>query len=326
MVACGIPRIDDLYQGAAVTAPIRPGDPDRLAVGAVQDLLSGHKAGHMPSLADHDYGLFGPATTQAVAGFRTANGLPPDSTVDGATLQALVRVAAPAPRASRAYLALFLDFAFTGMTKCLCLTSQVEGAGAFAALNLNTDKAGLSYGVIQWAQSQLRLQEILAAFNTADRANFVRIFGDGQAAVADGLLAHVAKPRGGTDANGDTTDPAYDLVAAPWPARFQEAALTPGFQPVQVKTALAAFQQSFHVLQSYATEIATERQVAFMLDLANQYGDGGAKRQYQNAGASGAGGDAIIRSIAAAAPSAYQPRRQFFLTTTMLDDTPFADA
>ncbi len=326
MVACGIPRIDDLNRGVADAAPISPGDADRQAVGAVQDLLAGQRARGMPSLASSAYGLFGPATTQAIASFRAANGLPSGSTVDAPTLQALVRTPAPAPRSTRAYLALVLDFAFAGMAKCLCLTSQVEGAGAFAALNLNTDKAGLSYGLIQWAQSQLRLREILTALNAADRATFVNIFGSGQAATADGLLAHVARSRGGTDADGDTTDAAFDLVASPWADRFRQAALVPAFQRAQVATALSDFRRSYTFLQGYATKIATERQVAFMLDLANQYGDGGARRQYQNADTPAADGDAIIRSIADAAPASFQARRQFFLATGLLDDAEFVNA
>jgi len=327
MDQCGIPRIDNLYQGNAKIQPIVPGDPDALAVGAVHDLLAGHGYSGMPSMAQSNYGTFGPATTKAVSDFCAAYKLPVSSTVevDSATLQKMVIVSASNPRSSRVYLALALNYAFTGLTKCLCLTSQVEGGGKFAAMSLNTDKAGLSYGLIQWAQSELRLNEILTALDADNPATFVTIFGGDQSSVAKGLLAHVAQPRGGTDAKGNTTDPAYNLVETIWTSRFSQCALSQSGQAVQIKTALNDFQHSYTYLQRYATKITTERQVAFMLDLANQYGDGGAETHYKNH-VNDADGDAIIAAIAAAAPSAFQARRKFFLDTDLLCNTSFVTA
>jgi len=48
-------------------------------------------------------------------------------------------------------------------------------------------------------------------------------------------------------------------------------------QLVQVDAAIAAFNKSMIALQAVAPMIRSERGIAFMLDVANQHGDGGAK-------------------------------------------------
>lgn len=188
-------------------------------------------------------------------------------------------VDAPAsnPIASRGYLALVLDFIFSGIVRVMSLTTRFEGAGRFTAINRNTDKAGLSFGLIQWAQKPGRLNELLRAFQQQQPQNFVRIFGGGDAALAQALIAHTAKPGGGVDSQGRTTDPRFDLVSEPWVSRFHQAALDRNLQRVQVNLALSAFRVSFQRLQAFAPPIRSERGVAFMLDLANQHGNGGAK-------------------------------------------------
>ena len=62
-------------------------------------------------------------------------------------MKALIQTPAKKPAASRPYVTLALDFDWTGLMKTVVLTSILEGEGAFGALNLNTDKAGLSYGI-----------------------------------------------------------------------------------------------------------------------------------------------------------------------------------
>jgi hypothetical protein len=41
MSKSGLPRIDGLFEGALVVAPVGPGDRDKESVGAIQDLLRG---------------------------------------------------------------------------------------------------------------------------------------------------------------------------------------------------------------------------------------------------------------------------------------------
>jgi len=64
----------------------------------------------------------------------------------------------------------------------LGLTAIMEGLGKFGSLNLNADKAGLSFGIIQWAQRPKRLIDILEAFSKADASKYVSIFGSGSEA------------------------------------------------------------------------------------------------------------------------------------------------
>jgi len=119
----------------------------------------------------------------------------------------------------------------------------MEGAGEFAALNLNTDRAGLSFGLLQWAQKPGRLAERLAVFRTANTDQFAEIFGGSD--TANRLMKHAPKTNGGiSPATGETTDPAFDLIREPWISRFRRAASSRAFQKVQVETAMASFRNS----------------------------------------------------------------------------------
>jgi len=325
-VKCGIESLDALFSDAAA-APLGPGG-DSAAIGAVQDLLCGHGFNAVPGLLSRDYGTFGPKTMRALRDFRSRNGLGEAGSVDHDTLRKMVELPASAPRATRVYLTLALGFPFSGMHKILSLVSIMEGAGKFAALNLNTDRAGLSFGLIQWAQRPGRLVEIVEAFRRAEPAGFARIFGAG-----DGLIAHLRRTSGGVDPKtGETVDPAYNLVAEPWASRFREAALLPGLQQVQVRVAVEAFQKSYNRLRTFAPELASERAVAFMIDVANQFGDGGAKRLYQSMRRPGMEERDVLEAIAEESiremPDRFQTgvraRRESFLETPFLSDGPFA--
>jgi peptidoglycan hydrolase-like protein with peptidoglycan-binding domain len=328
MAMSGLTRIDGLFEGVPAVQPVGPGDADKDSVGAIQDLLRGQGQPSMPTLLAPDYGLFGAKTTAAVNGFRNANGLQTSDIVDVEMMKALVQTPAKKPAASRPYVTLALDFDWSGLTKIVVLTSILEGEGAFGALNLNTDKAGLSYGVIQWAQKPKRLHEILQAFSDADADAFTAIFG-GSAAVASGLLDHTALPNGGVDSNGNTIDDSFDLTNDAWTARFQAATLSTEFQKAQVKTALQAFQNSLNTLNGYAPEFTTERAVAFMLDVANQFGDAGAKSIYSATAQDGqtvadhlsAIADESVNRMAAQFQAGTRNRRNLFLNTPMLADT-----
>ncbi len=279
MSKTGISRIDDLFSAVPGAAPIGPGDPDRLAVGAIQDLLIGLGNTHMPDVRLSAHGNYGALTGTAIQEFRTANGLPPNGTVDTACLAALARARHSSPVASRCYIALALDLEITPMTYLMTLTGLWEANARFASLNLNTDKKGLSFGLIQWAQKPGRLNEIVTAFRDADRDRFHSTFG-GETA-AEGLILHTARKNGGIDpVSGVTTDPAFDLIAEPWAGRFKAAGLDPVFQRAQVSVATADAQKAYRDLQSSTPLIASERGVAFLLDVANQHGAGGAHSIY----------------------------------------------
>jgi hypothetical protein len=327
--ASGIPSLDALYSGAPAP-PLGP-DSDPAAIGAVQDLLSGHGFAGLPNLAAPSYGRFGPKTTAALHGFQSAHGLPQEDSVDAPALSKLVLEPAADARASRVYVSLALEIAYSQMLKTVCLVAQMEGMGRFAALNLNTDRAGLSFGIIQWAQRPGRLAEILAAFRASDAALFARCFGAGDAALAQAMLHHVRQPGGGMGPDGNTTDPAFDLTGEPWVSRFRAAALERAFQPVQFQTALAAFEHSLTVIRGAVPEAVSERSVAFLLDLANQFGNAGAARLCQQCRRPGISEFDLLTAVAArsvaAMPANFQAgvraRRDQFLQTAALSDQPF---
>ena len=335
MAPCGIERIDRLLSPkGGVVAALGPGDADREAVGAIQDLLTGHGARGLPHLLSPDYGLFGPHTTDALSSFCAQQGLPTRNQVDAATLQHMVDTPAPAPIACRSYLTLVLDLPYTGLTRILSIVAQMEGAGQFAALNLNTDGAGLSFGLIQWAQKPGRLSEILSAFSQAQEDEFTGIFGAGDSRLAQSLIAHTRKSNGGVDpSTGESNDPTFDLVQEPWVGRFRQAARSRTFQSVQVQTALAAFSRSRDRLKQVAPALQSERGIAFMLDLANQFGDGGASNIYRAVQRDGmpeadllaAMAKESVRRIQAGFQRSALNRRQNFLATNLLSDAPFGD-
>jgi peptidoglycan hydrolase-like protein with peptidoglycan-binding domain len=325
----GIPSVDALYSGAAAP-PIGP-DADPAAIGAIQDLLSGHGFTGLPNLAASAYGVFGPKTTAALRSFQAAHGLPPRDLVDAPVLSKLIREPAADARASRVYVSLALELGYSSMLKTVCLVAQMEGMGRFGALNRNTDRAGLSFGIIQWAQRPGRLAEILGAFCVADTELFARHFGDGDAALAQALLRHVRQPGGGVSPDGRTTNPSFDLVEEPWVSRFRAAAHERAFQPVQFQTAMAAFERSLNSIRRATPEAVTERSVAFLLDLANQFGDAGAARLCQQCRRAGMSESDLLSAVAdrsvAAMPANFQPgvrnRRDLFLHTTALSDARF---
>jgi len=349
MAQTGIPSIDALVsnQGAS---PITNSGGDRAAVGIIQDLLRAHGANGMPRQVDASHGSFGPATTAAVRSFQQTHSLPvvpandtQVATVDSATLKALA--SAPSepkanPTASRGYLTLTLDFPFTGMLRVMSVTTEFEGGGRFAAQNRNTDRAGLSYGLIQWAQRPGRLHEILSAFQTDEPQLFTNIFGEGDAGLAQRLVDHTNKANGGVVKNtGVTIDPAFNLIADPWVGRFNRASMTPALQRVQVRTALSDFNNSFQTLQGFAPQISSERGVAFMLDVANQHGDPGARSIFNTVhqaqpNLSGpqllvALGNESVRRVGAQFGSnspeakATRDRRDEFRLTPLFSDAPF---
>jgi len=336
MAATGVARVDSLFAGAG--APIAAGDPDPDAVGAIQDLLRGHGVSNLPGLLGASRGRFGPRTAQAVRTFQRTSGLAETGAVDGPTLRALAQRPAREPRASRPYLALVLDVLFAGLPRLMSITSEFEGAGRFAAFNANSDRAGLSFGLIQWAQRPGRLHELLQAFAARRRDAFLRVLAGGDEALADALLRHTARPSGGVNAaTGVTTDPRFDLVAEPWAGRFAAAGRDRDLQRVQVDTAVEAFDRSLTAIAQFAGgRVRSERGVAFLLDLANQHGDAGARGIFNRVQRPGMAEAELLAAMAkesvarvraqfgeGAETRSTAARRRSFRTSPVLSDQPF---
>jgi hypothetical protein len=155
------------------------------------------------------------------------------------------------------------------------------------------------------------------------------------------LIAHLRKPLGGVTDAGVTTNPAFNLIGPPWTDRFTEAALHPAFQQVQVRTAIVAFESSLAKLRQYDTAgiVTSERAVAFMLDVANQFGDGRVQRPPAPPDRGLAGlyrrvfrpgmdektllqgiADATVNAMSARFQAGVRARRSLFLTTPLLAD------
>ena len=276
MARTGFSQIDVLLDGAS-SALLAPDSCTPETVGFLQDMLIGQNFRRLPGPLGPARGTFGPRTADAINEFQRTRNLPVTGTVDAATLRALAAPGWPNPIACCGYLALVLEVAFEGMVRLVSITSQFEGAGRFTAINRNTDKAGLSFGLIQWAQKPGRLHELLRAFQSRQPELFLDIFADGDVMLAEALIAHTARTRGGTDNTGATVDPRFDLIRPPWDERFLEAGRNRELQRVQLDLAVSDFSKSFTRLQLEVPGIRSERGVAFLLDLANQHGDDGAR-------------------------------------------------
>jgi hypothetical protein len=100
-----------------------------------------------------------------------------------------------------------------------------------------------------------------------------------------------------------------------------------------VQTALNDFRGSLTQIEQYAPQLNSERAVGFMLDLANQFGNGGAHSIYQAVWQDGmAIGDALqamanesVQRIQDPWKAATQIRRQHYLTTDFLSDNAFSN-
>ncbi len=327
-IGSGISFIDNLFSQAEAPAIREGAAPD--AVGAIQDLLTGHGFPGLPTVVSTNYGIWSPKTISAVQSFQKQSALPIADQVDKPTLQKMIDTAASDARASRAYLTLVLNSPFTGLLKILSLVAQMEGAGRFSALNRNTDRAGLSFGLIQWAQKPGRLAEMLRAMSTANREQFVAVFGGADPGVADALVANCSKPCGGIDPKtGDTVNAAFSLIDEPWITRFRRAALSLQFQQVQVQLALDAFTRSSSIIRRYAPDLVSERAIGFMLDVANQFGDSGAERFYTRAHRDGmreldvleAIADESVAAMGDSLKTGVRARRDRFLETPFLSET-----
>src|SRR5687767_15871744 len=148
MARTGVAQIDALLDGQLASA-LGADNCTTETVVFLQDLLIGHGFSRIPGPLGTGRGRFGPRTTEAIREFQQARRLPVTGTVDAATLRALTAPGWPRPVACCGYVSLVLDLSFDGMVRLVSITSQFEGAGMFAAINRNTDRAGLSFGLIQ---------------------------------------------------------------------------------------------------------------------------------------------------------------------------------
>lgn len=322
---CGDPVIDGLVAGDESIEALTSGASGQ-PVAYLQGLLRGHGYASLgdPRLAS--YGVYGHLTSRAVSNYRLKNGLPAGDHADSPLLADLVRRPASDAAIGPAYVPLVLDVAFGPIVRFVWLTSLFETAGAFGAVNLNTDQCGVSFGILQWSQKPGQMHVILQACRARESAEWDRIIG------GDGILDHTAKPHGGLDAEGFSIDPAFELTKDPWRSKLIALGASPAMQRVQVDVASDVYQSQLAQIRAYAQEVRSQRGFAFLLDLSNQFGAGRVELHYKIAAQPGLGEAEILKALEEDFTGMSRPqfqlqvraRREFFRTTPLLSDDPVA--
>lgn len=338
MASVGLERIRDLYNGVAGAEPLKEKDTDEEAIGVVQDFLIEQKFVTVPDHRQKDksgndmHGKFGAATKKAL---RTFFGLKAGTEIelDSPKIKRLINEPPKSARGRIGRLSIKLGFPDSKELRLLSLVSIFEGG--FSTLNRNTDKAGLSYGLIQWAQAPGRLHEIVEAMKGDNTALFKDTFG----ATAEQMVTHISAANNfGVKADGTTTNTKFDLIAPPWDGYFINAGTQIVFQKTQVRLAIIDFGQIVTFVKGYATKIKSQRGIAFMVDLSNQFGKGsdttGAKGIYKKIVADmpdETGERKLLLAMSKRSVELIQPafrkaaaeRRAFFCDSKFLSNDPF---
>lgn len=319
---CGDSTIDGLLAGAGSVPALLPGE-NAPAVGYLQDLLRGHGYKFVPDPRVTSYGHYGSETGLAIADYCQKHELASDKDRAGSSLlRDLINRPAPKASVGPAYVPLVLDVAFTPILRFVWLTSLFETGGVFQALNLNTDRRGVSLGILQWSQKPGQLHKFLETCRTREPAEWVRVMG------ANTILDYTAKSNGGLDTRGYAINPTFELTKDPWKSKLQALGASLAIQRIQLDLASETYRAELDRETGYVSKTTSERGFAFLMDLANQFGPGRVEQQYKRAAQPGVSEPAILKAMEdafiAIAKLEFQPqvraRREFFRTTTLLSD------
>jgi hypothetical protein len=139
--------------------------------------------------------------------------------------------------------------------------------GRFDSCNLNTDGAGLSWGILQWCQSTGNLGKVLSYVRNVDPAQFDAIMGPHAEAVVALCLA----------GKMDAVDGVH-LWHDPWPTRFRVLGKAPWVQDAQVRYAFNGQHMTGAVLALDKLGVRTQRALTLLFDTAVQQGPSRAVR------------------------------------------------
>jgi hypothetical protein len=319
----GNATIDGLLAADVSVQPLSPGT-HVPAVGYLQDLLRCHGYSYLPDPRLSYYGTWGASTTRAVADYRRKHSLATGATADSALLRDLVQRPATQPQLSPAWVPLVLDTAFTDVLRFVWLTSLFETGGLFAKMNLNTDECGVSFGILQWSQRAGQLHNFFHACSTRQPGEWETIMGT----QAGALLDYTARPNGGVDPRGFALDPAFELTKDPWKTRLDALGGSHAMQRVQLELASETYDTALLKIKAWTHPDTSERTLAFLLDLTNQFGPGRVQQHYAQVAQSGVPESEILKKMEDAFTALSRPqfqqqvrgRREFFRTTALLAD------
>jgi hypothetical protein len=307
----GLAKVDRLLADAAEPALVEGANEP--AVGIVHDLINRFdpsldqlrpllpnawkkaKPALLPS-AD-GYTLFAPKTTALVRAFQKLRGLTVTGNFDHDTATALLAAEEAKRLITPAELIFTHGLKYSDFLKAIVLTGGKECRFDFTVMNRNSDAAGLSLGVLHWAQRPKRLVELIAFLRLRSPvwmgANFMdSIFGG--ATEMDRVLAQLQLGGAGLDAKGKSLDPSLEFAVPPmtvakyWPACFEMLVATPFAQAAMVEMAIKTFRKLYDSsyadypgdennlvgrnLKGYAPLLKSQRAVIFALDMINQHG------------------------------------------------------
>jgi len=151
------------------------------------------------------------------------------------------------------------------IARVIARVSQHEGG--YESLNRNTDGAGLSVGILQWAQKPGSLGTLLTAMQHADPTEFARIFGPSWQ-----RLIAVTKAGSLAPVDGEV------LWKRPWTTRFKEAGRHEVFRAVQRRLAREGSHFRGAIDAARILGVATERSMALFFDTSVQQGPDAAKK------------------------------------------------
>lgn len=190
----------------------------------------------------------------------------------------------------------------------------------------------LQFGVGRWSLQLGGLQKLLRRFQTEEPETFVQIFGDGDAAQAQRLIANadmVLK----TSTDDLAQNGIFKLNEEPWLSRFKKAGENPRLQAVQLREFTDMNLRYMDELKLIAPAVKTERALAFLLDIAYQLGVKNARKMLEQAVRERPDQNesellAYVAEITTKYATRFQEdyardserRRQLFLTTPVLSD------
>lgn len=315
----GIPKIDQLLTNPA-EPPLSEGAKEP-AVGIVHDLINRfdpslrklrsflprqwRRTKRAPLPDAKEYLAYSSMTTALVGAFQQSCGLPQTGNVDHATAFALLAAEKGKALVTPAELIFAHKLKYSHFLKALVLTGGKECSFDFTKMNRNTDRAGLSLGVLQWAQKPGRLAELIELMRASSPViagmKVMDVIFGGEAEL-DRVIAHLKLGKDGLKADGSSIDPKLEFARPPmvlrkyWPACFEILVAAPFAQAYMVDLAIKTYRKLYDAsypdypgdpanltgrnLKGYAPKLKSERAVIFALDMINQHG--GAVRTYYN--------------------------------------------